>query len=306
MEYYKINNNLIEKSEYKANLTFINKRNLDELKNLPFYNERYFSEINTFANNISIDFFKEYYFGNILINKGIIDNNTNLFFVIDDTSIYFLYDDALKIDVFVDLLNKEYSKYISQYNNPMFVIVIILSIILKEDLEYSHKLQKQIDRIENILLSDKNKSNYNKELLYIRKQLNRFKRRNDSINDFVDVLLSENDNTKDIIQYIKLIDNKSKRIERNIEHMIEHIIQLKELFQNQLDISLNHSMNTFTIIAAIFLPLQLIAGWYGMNFDMPEYKYKYAYLILTIISLLIVVALYFVLRKLNFIKKEDK
>lgn len=40
----------------------------------------------------------------------------------------------------------------------------------------------------------------------------------------------------------------------------------------------------------IFLPLTLIAGWYGMNFRyMPEYAWKYAYPVVIVVSILIII-----------------
>ena len=56
-----------------------------------------------------------------------------------------------------------------------------------------------------------------------------------------------------------------------------------------------------TIITTIFLPLTLIAGWYGMNFpQMPEFGWKYAYLGVILISALIVIVeiLYFKKKKM--------
>lgn len=41
---------------------------------------------------------------------------------------------------------------------------------------------------------------------------------------------------------------------------------------------MNSTMKILTAFAAIFLPLSLIAGIYGMNFKMPEYHWKYGYL----------------------------
>ena len=38
-----------------------------------------------------------------------------------------------------------------------------------------------------------------------------------------------------------------------------------------MDIRLNTTMKVFTVVTTIFLPLTVIAGWYGMNFQMPEY-----------------------------------
>ena len=49
-------------------------------------------------------------------------------------------------------------------------------------------------------------------------------------------------------------------------------------------------MALLTVITSIFMPLTLIAGWYGMNFKyMPELEYKWAYPLVIAISVLIVV-----------------
>ena len=42
---------------------------------------------------------------------------------------------------------------------------------------------------------------------------------------------------------------------------------------------MNRIMTVLTIVTVIFMPLTLIAGWYGMNFVyMPELKWRYGYL----------------------------
>ena len=49
-------------------------------------------------------------------------------------------------------------------------------------------------------------------------------------------------------------------------------------------------MTVLTVVTSIFLPLTLIAGWYGMNFRyMPELKWRYSYPIVIAISIVIVV-----------------
>ena len=49
-------------------------------------------------------------------------------------------------------------------------------------------------------------------------------------------------------------------------------------------------MTLLTVITSIFMPLTLIAGWYGMNFKyMPELDYKSAYPIVIGVSIAIVV-----------------
>ena len=49
-------------------------------------------------------------------------------------------------------------------------------------------------------------------------------------------------------------------------------------------------MSILTVVTTIFLPLTLIAGWYGMNFpNMPEFGWKYAYPAVIIVSILVII-----------------
>ena len=49
-------------------------------------------------------------------------------------------------------------------------------------------------------------------------------------------------------------------------------------------------MTVLTVITSIFLPLTLIAGWYGMNFRyMPELEWRWSYPAVLVVSVLIVV-----------------
>ena len=62
-------------------------------------------------------------------------------------------------------------------------------------------------------------------------------------------------------------------------------------------------MKILTIVTTIFLPLTLIAGWYGMNFiNMPElaWKYGYAYPVTIAASIIIVAASLYYFKKKKF------
>ena len=50
----------------------------------------------------------------------------------------------------------------------------------------------------------------------------------------------------------------------------EYATRISGEYQAQVDILQNRVMKLLTIVTTIFLPLSLIVGWYGMNFDMPE------------------------------------
>ena len=49
----------------------------------------------------------------------------------------------------------------------------------------------------------------------------------------------------------------------------------------------NEVMRMLTVVSAIFLPLTLVAGIFGMNFEyMPELKWKYAYFVVLSVMVL--------------------
>ena len=58
-----------------------------------------------------------------------------------------------------------------------------------------------------------------------------------------------------------------------------------------MDIKMNRIMTVLTVITAIFMPLTLIVGWYGMNFvTMPELTWKYGYIGVIALCLVIVIS----------------
>jgi magnesium transporter len=60
-------------------------------------------------------------------------------------------------------------------------------------------------------------------------------------------------------------------LKNNVENMYQRVINLREAYNSSMNANLNEIIRTLTVIATIILPLTLITGIYGMNFDvMPE------------------------------------
>lgn len=76
----------------------------------------------------------------------------------------------------------------------------------------------------------------------------------------------------------------------NTKLLREYTIQMREMYQSQIDVSQNQTMKVLTVLTAIFSPLTLITGWYGMNFCyMPETTWKYGYMVIILICMITVV-----------------
>lgn len=87
------------------------------------------------------------------------------------------------------------------------------------------------------------------------------------------------------------IDKKFDRLLDFVLHLQEYIEQVREAYQSQIDIEQNNLMKIFTVVTSIFLPLTLIAGWYGMNLQMPEFKWAMGYPFVIGVSVIVVLAL---------------
>lgn len=81
----------------------------------------------------------------------------------------------------------------------------------------------------------------------------------------------------------------------------ELLYQASEAHQAKLDYHMNKTMQLFTVLTSIFMPLTLITGWYGMNFYyMPELKNPYGYLGVIILSISVITVSIFWFKKKKF------
>ena len=105
--------------------------------------------------------------------------------------------------------------------------------------------------------------------------------------------LQENENgffREENLRYFNMFTERVIRLQATVTGQREYVTQLRDLIQSQLDERQNRIMTVLTVITSIFLPLTLIAGWYGMNFRyMPELDWRWSYPAVLVVSVLIVV-----------------
>lgn len=100
------------------------------------------------------------------------------------------------------------------------------------------------------------------------------------------------------LSYFRVLATKATRLVDDIRSLNESLSRLREMLDAALNYRMNNIMKVFTMITAIFLPLTLIVGWYGMNFKhMPELDWQHAYPLLAVIFILIVLAILWLFKK---------
>jgi magnesium transporter len=80
------------------------------------------------------------------------------------------------------------------------------------------------------------------------------------------------------LRYFRVFYNRVDKLRDQAETLRDQAMQVRDLYKMHLDIKQNNIMTVLTIVTAIFAPLTLIVGWYGMNFVfMPELEWRYSY-----------------------------
>ncbi len=106
-------------------------------------------------------------------------------------------------------------------------------------------------------------------------------------------LMSENKNGIFNIEDCRLLQVVASRADRlydNTKMLREYTVQLREMYQSQIEVTQNKIMKVLTVVTTIFMPLTLITGWYGMNFThMPELTASHGYTGVVFVSMLVII-----------------
>ena len=111
----------------------------------------------------------------------------------------------------------------------------------------------------------------------------------------------ENDNgifSEEGIRYFSVLANRAGRLLDRTVSLRDYVSQAREAYQSQIDIEQNKLMRVFTVITSVFLTLNLLVGWYGMNFKfMPELGFRYAYAIFAAVCAVIITVLLIIFKR---------
>jgi magnesium transporter len=132
------------------------------------------------------------------------------------------------------------------------------------------KINTQLEQIEDYVILEKPTKSQLLDVLLIRRKLSFLegslamitRALADVINGVVQAKLNN-----DSMRQIRSINDRVAYLENSVENMHQRVINLREAYNSSLSASLNETIRTLTLIATIILPLTLIAGIYGMNFD---------------------------------------
>ncbi|MFA9380396.1 MAG: CorA family divalent cation transporter [Acetanaerobacterium sp.] len=162
--------------------------------------------------------------------------------------------------------------------------------LIKNDIDYLEELEDRITDTEDELLTVSKRA-CAEVIISFRRELLRLKRYYEQLNQIFEGL-TENENRlipPEDVRYFRMLYNKIDRLFSHVLNLRDYVTQVREAYQAQIDIEQNKLMKVFTVVTAIFLPLTLIVGWYGMNLEMPEFSWSYGYAFVIMLSISVVI-----------------
>lgn len=229
-----------------------------------------------------------YLFGtfHIPVKKKERKHSTFAIYILDGKIIFI--DDSGLVKQMIEKLQK---RTLNKPNSLERFLYDFLMMLIEEDILYLTTIEREIAEMEEQILRGKTE-NFNYKMLRIKKEISRLYCYYSQMTD-VGEILCENAHAffgkEDVLAY-DIFTERSQRLQQEAQVLREYAMQVQDVYQSEIGIRQNDIMKVLTIVTTIFLPLTLIAGWYGMNFyNMPELEWKYSYPVVTVISILIVI-----------------
>ncbi len=203
---------------------------------------------------------------------------------------FYLWEDALYLIGCEELLEEiigSMKENLSPEHSAKQLLLYFMEELVKDDVLYLQEQEEALAKVEEALIQEIPEHFYEIILCY-RKRFNIFHAYYEQLMNIGDMMQSMSNFGMEEWERgsWQLFANRAERLHDHVEMLREYLVQIRELYQSLIDEEQSKVMSILTVVTTIFLPLSLIAGWYGMNFsNMPEFHWKYAYPVVIIVSI---------------------
>jgi magnesium/cobalt transport protein CorA len=165
-------------------------------------------------------------------------------------------------------------------STPFGFVHVVLDLMVERYLTITDELEDRLERIGDALMDPKNPYEDWHELMRYRKQAHALELLCDKNLETINIWQREMRTEISESQRIRLADLKEhiQRVARHSDSIQRDIEIAIQLHFASVSHRTNAVMRTLTVLSAIFFPLTLLTGIWGMNFhQMPELSWEYGY-----------------------------
>ena len=177
----------------------------------------------------------------------------------------------------------------------------ILDHLIDDDMAFVLKFRREIESLEEAIdqMADSVQTD---QIMMLKQRVARLSKTCDDQRFCMTALQTIESDVFDISYFREYFRDSLTNLEytiRSVDRQQTHLSELRQHYQLTLQERTNKRLRLLTILSAVFMPLTLIAGIYGMNFRyMPELKWPYSYpLVIAVMIALAVTLLWIFYRK---------
>lgn len=190
-----------------------------------------------------------------------------------------------------------------EVSTPDRFLYLLIDLVVDNYFTVGDRIEAKIEKLEEDILMHTKKSHLNEiiglrsEILWLKKVLGPQKELINTLNKR-DLRLIDDQLQK----YFSDIYENAVKISETFDTFRDLMGNLREAYQSSIANRANEIMRVFTAITTIFMPLTVITGIYGMNFDnMPETHTAYGYFVVIGIMAVLAVSMLLIFRKKDWI-----
>lgn len=234
----------------------------------------------------------------IVFDVSFAPKNSKIVIYFDRENLFFLCENTETMDITSQVITAQTKD--EQISNEQLLYHFFMSLIKKDSLMLGKYEAIITDTQENVTLE--NETNRQKRIIQYRRELWQMRRKYEQTAIILTQLLSDGNNllSENGIKLMTVLDSSVDKLLASTAGLRDYITQVHDEYRSMLDYRQNSLMKVFTVVTSIFLPLTLLTGWYGMNFDMPEFSSPYGYRTIIAVSVIISIILIIIFKRKNW------
>ncbi len=277
---------LVSESEFEENITSIaHKKTVMHCLCVPEYTK--------------VQFFGSCVVGAVFVpdKENVSNEKAHIGFYISEKEMYLVGDECYT----VNLAGRMKDTKLPEELTLCGLFCMMLNILIDDDFRFLQKTEKALIQLEDSLNKGAD-DGFDVKILPYRRQMMSFQSHYYQLMNMGMAFRSNINHmlTDDDVMNYTYYTRRSEMLHMQVQTLRDYIFHIRETYRTDIAVRQSRSMNMLTVVTSLFMPLSLIAGWYGMNFKfMPELSSPLGYPFVIAVCILIVVS------GLVFFKKKN-
>ena len=202
------------------------------------------------------------------------------------------------VTTFIDRISKNAG---AGPRGPDRIVHTLIDLLVDNYAPVLDELHSELEEIEeNVLSRDSGQQKFVSEILHVRGDFTKLRTIVRPQRDVIDRLARGDSKLirASLLPYFRDLRDNLNRLDGTAASYHERLMMAFDIYLNKAAFEANEGIKFLTALTAVTLPVVMVGGWYGMNFEhMPELRSPHGYLYASLFTLVSTIAMVSYLKK---------